>query len=134
NSIMLHVPQSILSGTSRQNSRAILAVVSQTSRQNSSGILAGLARTSRQNSRPKVPRRPSGLQASLRPRLSKDSEARLAAVDIACKGQHSRLTPEGEVEMPAYVIAELEVTDPTGFEEYRQMVPATIAQYGGKYL
>jgi len=36
--------------------------------------------------------------------------------------------------MAAYVIAEVEVTDPAGFEEYRKRVPATIAQYGGKYL
>jgi uncharacterized protein (DUF1330 family) len=36
--------------------------------------------------------------------------------------------------MAAYVIADLTITDPQGFEEYRQMVPATIAQYGGKYV
>ena len=36
--------------------------------------------------------------------------------------------------MAAYVIANVEVLDPTGFEEYRQRVPATVAQYGGRYL
>ena len=36
--------------------------------------------------------------------------------------------------MPAYVIAQLTITDPQGFEEYRTLVPATIAQYGGKYV
>jgi len=36
--------------------------------------------------------------------------------------------------MAAYVIAEVEVTDPAAYEEYRKKVPATIAQYGGKYL
>lgn len=36
--------------------------------------------------------------------------------------------------MAAYVIAELEVTDPAGFEEYRQQVAPTIEQYGGRYL
>ena len=36
--------------------------------------------------------------------------------------------------MPGYVIAELEVTDPVGFEDYRKAVPATIAAYGGRYL
>jgi uncharacterized protein (DUF1330 family) len=36
--------------------------------------------------------------------------------------------------MVAYVVAELEVTDPGGFEEYRKVVPATIAAYGGRYL
>ncbi|NKB55121.1 MAG: DUF1330 domain-containing protein [Alphaproteobacteria bacterium] len=33
-----------------------------------------------------------------------------------------------------YMVVHLEVTDPKKFEEYRGKVPATIAQYGGKYL
>jgi uncharacterized protein (DUF1330 family) len=36
--------------------------------------------------------------------------------------------------MPAYVIVQLIITDPEGFEAYRNMVPATIAKYGGKYV
>jgi uncharacterized protein (DUF1330 family) len=36
--------------------------------------------------------------------------------------------------MSAYVIAEIDVTDPVGFEQYRAGVPATIAAYDGKYL
>src|SRR6266496_2628825 len=40
----------------------------------------------------------------------------------------------GETAMPAYFIVDLEVTDPAGFEEYRQLVPATNQQYGGRYL
>ena len=36
--------------------------------------------------------------------------------------------------MPAYVIAEVEVTDPAAYEDYRKQVPATIELYGGKYL
>ena len=36
--------------------------------------------------------------------------------------------------MSAYVIAEVEITDPAVYEEYRRLVPATIAKYGGKYL
>lgn len=36
--------------------------------------------------------------------------------------------------MPAYVIAEVTITDPQGFDEYRQMVPATVAKYGGKFI
>jgi uncharacterized protein (DUF1330 family) len=36
--------------------------------------------------------------------------------------------------MSAYVIAEVEITDPAGYEEYRRRVSATIAQYGGRYL
>jgi len=36
--------------------------------------------------------------------------------------------------MAAYVIAEIEITDPTAYEEYRQQVPGVIAKYGGKYV
>ena len=36
--------------------------------------------------------------------------------------------------MPAYVIADIEITDPAAYEEYRAKVPATITQYGGKYV
>jgi uncharacterized protein (DUF1330 family) len=34
----------------------------------------------------------------------------------------------------AYLIAEVEITDPKAYEEYRRIVPGTIAQYGGRYL
>ncbi len=33
-----------------------------------------------------------------------------------------------------YLLAELEITDPALFDEYRSKVSATIAQYGGRYL
>lgn len=36
--------------------------------------------------------------------------------------------------MAGYLIANIEVTDPAGFEEYRQKVPAVIAQFGGRYI
>jgi uncharacterized protein (DUF1330 family) len=36
--------------------------------------------------------------------------------------------------MAAYVIADIEVTDPARFAEYRQHVPATLAAYGGRFL
>lgn len=36
--------------------------------------------------------------------------------------------------MAGYVIAEVEVHDPARYEEYRKLVPGTIAQYGGRYL
>ncbi len=36
--------------------------------------------------------------------------------------------------MPGYVVAEVEVTDPATYEEYRKRVPAIVAQYGGRYL
>ncbi len=36
--------------------------------------------------------------------------------------------------MPAYVIAEVEVTNPVGYDAYRPLAGASIAQYGGKFL
>jgi uncharacterized protein (DUF1330 family) len=39
-----------------------------------------------------------------------------------------------EPAMPAYVINDMEVTDPQLFEEYKKLSPATVLQYGGKFL
>lgn len=36
--------------------------------------------------------------------------------------------------MSAYVVADIDVIDPAAYEEYRKLVPATIAKYGGTYL
>jgi uncharacterized protein (DUF1330 family) len=36
--------------------------------------------------------------------------------------------------MPAYFVAEIEITNPAGFEPYRAAVSATITQYGGRFL
>ena len=36
--------------------------------------------------------------------------------------------------MPAYVIVEIEVVDPVGYEEYKKQAGATVAQHGGKYI
>jgi uncharacterized protein (DUF1330 family) len=36
--------------------------------------------------------------------------------------------------MPAYMIAEIEVTNPDGYKEYTTLVPATIEKYGGRFL
>jgi uncharacterized protein (DUF1330 family) len=36
--------------------------------------------------------------------------------------------------MPAYVIVDIKVTDPVGYEEYRKLAPPIVAAYGGKYL
>jgi uncharacterized protein (DUF1330 family) len=36
--------------------------------------------------------------------------------------------------MPAYLFANVDVTDPAGYEQYRQQVSATIEAYGGRYL
>ena len=36
--------------------------------------------------------------------------------------------------MSAYVLVDCDVTDPVRYEEYRQLAPAAIAKYGGRYL
>jgi uncharacterized protein (DUF1330 family) len=36
--------------------------------------------------------------------------------------------------MPAYLIADIDVTDSVGYDEYRARVPAVIAAHGGRYL
>ena len=36
--------------------------------------------------------------------------------------------------MPAYIIAEVEITDPEAYEEYKKVVPQTIETYGGTYV
>jgi uncharacterized protein (DUF1330 family) len=36
--------------------------------------------------------------------------------------------------MPAYVIADIEVTDPAGYEPYRPLAAASIARFGGRFL
>ena len=36
--------------------------------------------------------------------------------------------------MAAYVIANIEVTEPTLFKEYRNRVGATMEQYGGRFM
>ncbi len=36
--------------------------------------------------------------------------------------------------MSAYVIVEIEVTDPAGYEEYKKLAGETVFKYGGKYI
>ncbi len=36
--------------------------------------------------------------------------------------------------MAAYLIVDVEVTDPVGYEEYRRGVPATLESYGGRFV
>jgi uncharacterized protein (DUF1330 family) len=36
--------------------------------------------------------------------------------------------------MSAYIIVEIEITDPVGYEEYKTQAAATVKQYGGKYV
>lgn len=36
--------------------------------------------------------------------------------------------------MAAYIIAEVNVQDEAGFDEYRKLVPATLEKFGGRYV
>jgi uncharacterized protein (DUF1330 family) len=36
--------------------------------------------------------------------------------------------------MTAYVIVDIEVTNPEGYAEYKNLAPAAVALYGGKYI
>ena len=36
--------------------------------------------------------------------------------------------------MSAYVIVEIEILDPAGYEEYNKLASATVENYGGKYV
>jgi uncharacterized protein (DUF1330 family) len=36
--------------------------------------------------------------------------------------------------VPAYVIANIDVKDPVRYADYRQMVPASIEKYGGRFV
>ncbi|HET6887172.1 MAG TPA: DUF1330 domain-containing protein [Candidatus Udaeobacter sp.] len=36
--------------------------------------------------------------------------------------------------MPAYIIVEIDVVDPVGYEEYKKLAGATVEKYGGKYI
>ena len=39
-----------------------------------------------------------------------------------------------ENKMSAFVIADITVNDPEGYEDYKKLAPPAIAAYGGKYL
>ncbi len=36
--------------------------------------------------------------------------------------------------MPAYIIVEIDIVDPVGYEEYKKRAAATVEKYGGKYI
>jgi uncharacterized protein (DUF1330 family) len=36
--------------------------------------------------------------------------------------------------MTAYIIFDIEVTDPVGYEDYKRLASPTLAIYGGKYI
>jgi uncharacterized protein (DUF1330 family) len=36
--------------------------------------------------------------------------------------------------MPAFVVVDIEITDPEKYEEYKKLAPPAVAAYGGKYV
>jgi uncharacterized protein (DUF1330 family) len=36
--------------------------------------------------------------------------------------------------MAAYLVVDIEITNPAQFDEYRKLAPAAIAKYGGRYI
>src|SRR6266850_1699804 len=36
--------------------------------------------------------------------------------------------------MPAYVIVDIDIVDPVGYEQYKNRASATVEKYGGKYI
>lgn len=36
--------------------------------------------------------------------------------------------------MPAYIIAEVTITDPAAYEEYKKLTPGSISAYGGRFV
>jgi uncharacterized protein (DUF1330 family) len=36
--------------------------------------------------------------------------------------------------MRAYIIVEIEILDPVGYEEYKKLASASVEKYGGKYI
>jgi uncharacterized protein (DUF1330 family) len=36
--------------------------------------------------------------------------------------------------MPAYVIVHIDIVDPVGYEQYKNLAGATVEKYGGKYI
>src|SRR5438105_2797789 len=42
--------------------------------------------------------------------------------------------PPAHRAMPAYVVVEIEIHDPAGYDRYKTLAPPSIAAYGGRYL
>jgi uncharacterized protein (DUF1330 family) len=57
----------------------------------------------------------------------------LAGASIGVAGAKAIHAQEGRTP-PAYVIAEVDVTDPTTFQKYAQKVPETLVPFNGHYI
>jgi len=59
--------------------------------------------------------------------------AALSGVAIGVVGALTMYAQQTKV-APAYLIAEVEVTDPVTFQKYAEQVPGTLAPFNGRYL
>lgn len=78
-----------------------------------------------------------GYQAAIRARAGVATLEILAAEGLegaAPRGAADPLSSTGSTQMPAYVVAEVTVTDPAKYETYKQLAPPAIAKYGGRYI
>ena len=57
----------------------------------------------------------------------------LAGVALGVAGANAIHAQQAKV-APAYVVAEVEVTDPATFKQYAEKVPGTLAEFNGHYL
>src|SRR5207247_8320214 len=53
---------------------------------------------------------------------------------VATSQFHSSFVIRHFSTMSAYVIVEIDITDPIGYEEYKKQAAATVHKYGGKYI
>jgi uncharacterized protein (DUF1330 family) len=56
-----------------------------------------------------------------------------SCIAVGVAGATAIHAQQGKV-APAYLITELEVTDPTTFQKYASSIPATLAPFNGRYL
>jgi uncharacterized protein (DUF1330 family) len=70
------------------------------------------------------------------PRERRYRDLTFCASSICLKlfGVSTRKRQQGEANMPAYFVVELEITNQAAMEPYRAAVGATITQYGGRFL
>ena len=69
-------------------------------------------------------------------RAKKSKEWKIGLYDSSIESEtaENNFAVKLEGKMPAYLIVELDVVDADKFDAYRQMVPPTIAAYGGRYI
>jgi len=75
-------------------------------------------------------------QAAIQARMGAAQLQIIAVEGVArpAPGPNRHASSEAEEAMPAYMIAEIEVTNPQQYEEYKKFSPGAIATYGGRFV